>query len=66
VLTPRILAIVAKKKALKNLVFENLNYSSLYKKKASKTQEFNQKMNVVQINLEANMGMNVSIFLHYG
>jgi len=33
---------------------------------ASKTQEFNYKMNVVPINLEANMGMNVNIHLHYG
>jgi len=30
---------------------------------ASKTQEFNCKMNVVRVNLEANMGMNVSIHL---
>jgi hypothetical protein len=33
---------------------------------ASKTQEFNNKMNVVGANLEANMGMNVSIHPHYG
>jgi hypothetical protein len=33
---------------------------------ANKTQEFNLKMNVASINLEANMGMNVSIHLHYG
>jgi hypothetical protein len=28
--------------------------------------EFNIKMNVVSINLEENMGMNVSIHPHYG
>ncbi len=33
---------------------------------ANKTQEFNHKMNVVPINLKANMGMNVIIHLHYG
>jgi hypothetical protein len=33
---------------------------------ANKTQEFNRKMNVVPINLKANMGMNVSIPPHYG
>jgi len=33
---------------------------------ASETQEFNYKMNVVLINLKTNMGMNVSIHLHYG
>jgi hypothetical protein len=33
---------------------------------ASKTQEFNRKMNVVLINLKANMGMNVSIQPHDG
>jgi hypothetical protein len=33
---------------------------------ASKTQEFKSKMNVVKVNLEANMGMNVSIHPHYG
>jgi len=32
---------------------------------ASKTQEFNRKMNVVPINLEANLGMNVSIYPHF-
>jgi hypothetical protein len=32
----------------------------------NKTQEFNQEMNVIQINLEINMGMNVTIHLHYG
>jgi hypothetical protein len=32
---------------------------------ASKTQEFNHKINVIPINLKANMGMNVSIHLHY-
>jgi hypothetical protein len=31
-----------------------------------KTQEFNHKMNIVPINLEANMGTNVSIHPHYG
>jgi hypothetical protein len=30
---------------------------------ASKTQKINCKMNVEPINLEANMGMNVSIFI---
>jgi hypothetical protein len=33
---------------------------------ASKTQEFNYKMNVIHVNLEVNMGMNVNIYLHYG
>jgi hypothetical protein len=33
---------------------------------ASKTQEFNHKMNVVPIYLETNIGMNVSIHPHYG
>jgi hypothetical protein len=33
---------------------------------ASKTQEFNCKMNVVLVNLEANKGMNVRIHPHYG
>jgi len=33
---------------------------------AGKTQEFNHKMNVVQIYLEANIRMNVSIHPHYG
>jgi hypothetical protein len=33
---------------------------------ASQTQEFNIKMNVVGVNLEANMGMNVNIHPHYG
>jgi hypothetical protein len=33
---------------------------------ANKTQKFNHKMNVVLENLEANMGMNVSIHPHYG
>jgi hypothetical protein len=33
---------------------------------ASKTQEFNNKMNVVGVNLEENMGINVIIHLHYG
>jgi hypothetical protein len=33
---------------------------------ANKTQEFNYKMNVVPINLKENMGMNISIQLHYG
>jgi hypothetical protein len=32
----------------------------------NKTQEFNHKINVILINLEANMGMNVSNHLHYG
>jgi hypothetical protein len=32
---------------------------------ANKTQEFKHKMNVIQVNLEANMGMNVSIHPHY-
>jgi hypothetical protein len=33
---------------------------------ASKTQEFNHKINVIPINFKANMGMNVSIHPHYG
>jgi hypothetical protein len=33
---------------------------------ASKTQKINHKINVVQVNIEANMGMNVNIHLHYG
>jgi hypothetical protein len=32
----------------------------------SKTLKFNYKMNVVLVNLEANMGMNVNIHPHYG
>jgi hypothetical protein len=32
---------------------------------ASKTQKFNHKMNVVLVNLEANMWMNVNIHFHY-
>jgi hypothetical protein len=32
----------------------------------NKTQKFNRKMNVVLINLKANMGINVSIHRHYG
>jgi hypothetical protein len=31
-----------------------------------KTQKINYKMNVIQINPKANMGMNASIHLHYG
>jgi hypothetical protein len=33
---------------------------------ANKTQEFSRKMNVVLVNVEANLGMNVSIHPHYG
>jgi hypothetical protein len=33
---------------------------------ASKIQEFNHKTSFVIINLEGNMGMNVSIHPHYG
>jgi len=33
---------------------------------ASKTQEFNHKMNVIHVNLKVNMGMNVSTHFHYG
>jgi hypothetical protein len=32
----------------------------------NKTQEFNRKINVILINLEANMGMNLNNHLHYG
>jgi hypothetical protein len=33
---------------------------------ASKNKKNNPKMNVVLVNLEANMGMNISIHPHYG
>jgi hypothetical protein len=33
---------------------------------AIKTQKINHKMNVIQVKLEANMGMNVTIHPHYG
>jgi hypothetical protein len=32
----------------------------------NKTNKFNQKMNVIKVNLETNMGMNINIHLHYG
>jgi hypothetical protein len=31
-----------------------------------KTQEFNYKINVIQVNLEKNMRINISIHPHYG
>jgi len=33
---------------------------------ASKTTKFNHKMNIVLINLKANMGMNINIHPRYG